>query len=117
MFERFDVIRNAPMREYTTLKLGGPADYLAFPKSAEEIAVLFAEAGDRGMPVTVIGHGSNLLVLDGGIRGLVIRMGRGMNDCGVDGHTLRASGSKARRWWSRRACCWARQPGRRREPG
>ena len=44
MFERFDVIRNAPMREYTTLKLGGPADYLAFPKSAEEIAALFAEA-------------------------------------------------------------------------
>ena len=35
--------------------------------------------GVRGMPVTVIGHGSNLLVTDGGIRGLVIRIGRGMN--------------------------------------
>lgn len=85
MFERFDVIRNAPMREYTTLKLGGPADYLAFPKSAEEIAALFAEAGDRGMPVTVIGHGSNLLVLDGGIRGLVLRVERGLQALRIEG--------------------------------
>ena len=79
MFEGYEVIRNAPMRDYTTLRLGGPADYLAFPRSGEEVAGLFREAGERGLPVTVIGHGSNLLVLDGGIRGLVIRIGRGMS--------------------------------------
>ncbi len=70
MFEAFEVIRNAPMREYTTLRLGGPADYLAFPRSREEILALIQEAKEAGLPVTVIGHGSNLLVLDGGIRGL-----------------------------------------------
>ena len=60
MFERFEVIRNADMRQYTTLRLGGTADWLAFPRSGEEIAALFEEAGRAGLPVTVIGHGSNL---------------------------------------------------------
>ena len=90
MFESFQVIRNAPMSEYTTLKLGGPADWLAIPESAEEIAALFAEARRNGIPVTVIGHGSNLLVLDGGIRGLVIRIGKPMNKVTIRGNRLRA---------------------------
>lgn len=90
MFDAFEVIRNADMKEYTTLKLGGPADYLAFPRSADEICALFREAGEHGMPVTVIGHGSNLLVLDGGIRGLVIRIGRNMSRIDVNGRILRA---------------------------
>ncbi len=90
MFESFDVIRNAPLRDYTTLKLGGPADYLAFPGSGEEIAALFAEAEQAGMPVTVIGRGSNLLVLDGGIRGLVIRIGPKMNRISAEGRVIRA---------------------------
>ncbi len=90
MFESSEVIRNAPLRDYTTLKLGGPADYLTFPGSGEEIAALFAEAEQAGMPVTVIGRGSNLLVLDGGIRGLVIRIGSKMNRIDVEGHVIRA---------------------------
>ncbi len=90
MFESFDVIQNAPMRDYTTLKLGGPADYLASPSSGEEIAALFAEAEEAGLPVTVIGHGSNLLVLDGGIRGLVVRIGKKMSRVEAEGCTVRA---------------------------
>ena len=90
MFEKYEVIRNAPMRDYTTLKLGGPADWLAFPRSAEEIAGLLREARAAGLPVTVIGHGSNLLVLDGGIRGLTIRIGRNMRDIRRDGNRLTA---------------------------
>ena len=78
MFESFNALVNAPMSEHTTLKLGGPADFLVFPHSEEEINALFAEAGAYGLPVTVIGHGSNLLVLDGGIRGLVICIGKNM---------------------------------------
>ena len=85
MFERFEVIRDAEMSRYTTLRLGGPADWLAFPRSAEEIAELFREAGDAGLPVTVIGHGSNLLVLDGGIRGLVIRVEKNMREIRTEG--------------------------------
>ena len=88
MFEAFDVIRDAEMRQYTTLRLGGKADWLAFPRSAEEIAALYAEAGQAGLPVTVIGHGSNLLVLDGGIRGLVIRVEKNMRSIRREGDRI-----------------------------
>ena len=88
MFERFEVVRDADMRQYTTLRLGGRADWLAFPRSGEEIASLFEEAGRAGMPVTVIGHGSNLLVLDGGIRGLVIRVEKNMRGIRREGNRL-----------------------------
>lgn len=91
MFERFEVLRNADMRQYTTLKLGGTADWLAFPRSAAEIAELFAEAGAAGLPVTVIGHGSNVLVLDGGIRGLVIRIDKNMKNISREGNRLTAA--------------------------
>lgn len=88
MFESFNALVNEPMSEHTTLKLGGPADFLAFPRSAEEIAALFAEAGAYGLPVTVIGHGSNLLVRDGGIRGLVISVEKNMRKIRRDGNRL-----------------------------
>ncbi len=91
MFERFEVLQNADMRQYTTLKLGGTADWLAFPRSAAEIAELFAEAGAAGLPVSVIGHGSNLLVLDGGIRGLVIRIDKNMKNIRREGNRLTAA--------------------------
>ena len=91
MFERFEVLQNADMRQYTTLKLGGTADWLAFPRSAAEIAELFAEAGAAGLPVTVIGHGSNVLVLDGGIRGLVIRIDKNMKNIRREGNHLTAA--------------------------
>ena len=88
MFGAFEVIRDAEMRQYTTLRLGGKADWLAFPRNAEEIAALYAEAGQAGLPVTVIGHGSNLLVLDGGIRGLVIRVEKNMRSIRREGNRL-----------------------------
>ena len=88
MFESFEVIPNAPMREYTTLRLGGPADYLAFPRSREEILSLLREAEEANLPVTVIGHGSNLLVLDGGIRGLVIRVEKNMRSIRIEGNRV-----------------------------
>lgn len=90
MFEKYNALVNEPMSEHTTLKLGGPADYLVFPGSAEEINALFAEAGANDLPVTVIGHGSNLLVLDGGIRGLVICIGKNMRRITRKGNTVTA---------------------------
>lgn len=90
MFESFGALEQEPMSRHTTLKLGGPADYLVFPRSRDEIAALFDEAGSYHMPVTVIGHGSNLLVLDGGIRGLVISVSRNMNKIRVEGNRIYA---------------------------
>ena len=91
MFEHFNTLVNEPMCAHTTLKLGGPADYLVFPRSAEEISELFAEAEAHHLPVTVIGHGSNVLVLDGGIRGLVIRMDKNMKNIRREGNRLTAA--------------------------
>ena len=88
MFESFNALISEPMSAHTTLKLGGPADYLVFPRSGEEIKALFDEAGAYNLPVTVIGHGSNLLVLDGGIRGLVISVSKNMRAIRRDGNCL-----------------------------
>lgn len=84
------LLRSAPMAQYTTLRLGGPADMLAEPATPQQLAELLQAAHELNIPVTLIGHGSNLLVKDGGIRGLVIRLCREMRRIEVHGHTLRA---------------------------
>ena len=89
MFERYQAIRHAPMRNHTTLRLGGPADWLVTPETEEELAGCLAEARAAGLPVTVIGQGSNLLVLDGGIRGAVIRT-RGLRSLRREGNRIMA---------------------------
>ncbi len=64
------------MEKYTTLRVGGPADYVAEPESEAQFCALLRLARERSVPTMVMGNGSNLLVRDGGIRGLVIRLGR-----------------------------------------
>ena len=68
------IVPQASMAQYTTLRIGGPADVLVNVVSADEIAVALHAAKNAGAPVTIIGNGSNLLVRDGGIRGLVLRV-------------------------------------------
>ena len=63
-----------PMKEYTTFKCGGPADILIYPDGIESVPKVLLAARDAGIPVTVIGGGSNLLVGDRGIRGIVMRI-------------------------------------------
>lgn len=77
-----------PMARHTTLELGGPADVLAQPGSREEAAWLLKTAYENKIPVTVIGSGSNLLVKDGGIRGLTMMIGPAMNRVEVNGERL-----------------------------
>ncbi len=81
---------DAPMSRYTTLRVGGPSDCLAEPDSDDEPGALLRLAERFQVPVTVIGNGSNLLVRDGGIRGLVIRFGHRFSACGVAGETVTA---------------------------
>jgi UDP-N-acetylmuramate--alanine ligase len=66
------VVRDAPMRLNTTWRIGGPADYLVRAGTTEDLLATVAWARDEGMPITVIGGGSNLLVADSGIRGVTI---------------------------------------------
>ncbi len=66
------VSRNAPMSSWTTWRVGGPADALIRAATAEALRAAIEWGKSEGLPITVIGGGSNLLVGDGGIRGLVI---------------------------------------------
>jgi UDP-N-acetylmuramate dehydrogenase len=67
------VHRNAPLAPLTTFRVGGPADWLVEPRTREEILAVLAAARSARVPVTVLGGGSNVLVADAGIRGLVVR--------------------------------------------
>ena len=88
--EHLSVKRNALMARYTTLHLGGPADILVSPDRPEQIPLVLKNAHELEIPVVIIGNGSNLLVRDGGIRGLVLRMCRDMQDIEIRGNTIRA---------------------------
>jgi UDP-N-acetylmuramate dehydrogenase len=68
------VLRNVPLAPMTTFKVGGPADVLVETRSGDEIVDAVKIAGAAGVGVTVLGGGSNVLIGDGGIRGLVIRL-------------------------------------------
>lgn len=71
---RENVAANAPLAPYTTFKVGGPADWLVEARSVEAVHRLIEVARDTGVRVTVLGGGSNLLVSDDGVRGIVIRL-------------------------------------------
>jgi UDP-N-acetylmuramate dehydrogenase len=62
-----------PLAQYTTLRVGGPADFLAVAQKSDEVVALVRAAQGLGLPWRLIGRGSNLLVADAGARGLVIR--------------------------------------------
>ncbi|MBI2222900.1 MAG: UDP-N-acetylmuramate dehydrogenase [Acidobacteria bacterium] len=78
------VARQAPLAPMTTFKVGGPADWLVETRSPGELRDVLALARREGLPVTVIGGGSNLLVADRGIRGIVIRPRGGEVHCVAD---------------------------------
>ena len=82
-----------PLAEFTWFRVGGPADVLYSPADEEDLAGFLA-ALDEDIPVQVIGVGSNLLVRDGGIPGVVIRLGRGFGQMAVeDGFQVRSGTS------------------------
>ena len=64
---------DAPMSEYTTFKIGGKADVLIFPSNLEEVVKVLKLIDENKIPCTLLGNGSNVLVLDNGIRGAVIK--------------------------------------------
>lgn len=68
-----------PLSLHTTFKIGGPADFLVLPANMQEVAAVLTIAEQNNLPVTVLGNGSNVLVLDKGIRGLVLKIGEHMN--------------------------------------
>lgn len=83
-------IENALMATRTTLRVGGPAEYLVEARSASEVSVILRAAGTMGVPALIIGNGSNLLVPDEGIRGLVLVIGNGMASIAIENNRIHA---------------------------
>ena len=80
---------NRPLADLTWLRVGGPADWLFQPADEADLAVFLA-ALDPGVAVFPMGVGSNLIVRDGGIRAVVIRLGRGFNGIAIEGGRVTA---------------------------
>jgi UDP-N-acetylenolpyruvoylglucosamine reductase len=78
------VARRFPLRDETTFRIGGPAEWAARPRTAAEAGALLAAARGEGIPVRCVGMGSNLLVSDEGVDGLVLLM-RGLDSLSFDG--------------------------------
>lgn len=84
------LLRDEPMAAHTTFRIGGPADWMFFPESEGQVVAAMDAARALGVPVLVLGNGSNLIVRDGGIRGLVIVLGERMSAVRVDGEIVSA---------------------------
>ena len=78
------LLPNQSLAELTWFRVGGPAQVLFMPEDESDLAY-FLGALAADVPVTVVGLGSNLIVRDGGVAGVVVRLGRGFNDVTVDG--------------------------------
>ncbi|MBN2897134.1 MAG: UDP-N-acetylmuramate dehydrogenase [Clostridia bacterium] len=85
------VTTGAMMQSHTYFKIGGPADLLVTPTSVGEVKAIIDLCRVHEIPYMVIGNGTNLLVSDKGIRGLVIKIAEGFDGCKVEGNTITAS--------------------------
>lgn len=100
------VERDYPLARLTTVRAGGPADLFARPAIEAELVELLAWAAAQGVPVAVVGSGSNLLVADTGFRGLVLKLDgelgaierEGMRVVCGGGARLPSAAAKAARW-------------------
>ena len=79
------LLANQSLAEITWFRVGGPAQVLFTPADEEDLAYFLASVPNH--PVTVIGLGSNLIVRDGGVPGIVIRMARGFTDVTIEDET------------------------------
>jgi UDP-N-acetylmuramate dehydrogenase len=74
ILETDNIFIDEPMKNHTSFKVGGPADVLVTPESYEEVVNIIKLCNDNKVPYYIIGRGSNLIVRDGGFRGLIIKL-------------------------------------------
>jgi len=84
------ILFDAPMRQFTSIKVGGPADSLLFPKDVEELRKIVRFARKKGIPFMILGKGTNLVVKDKGLRGWVICLTQGLKKVRQEGDVVEA---------------------------
>src|SRR5262245_24975883 len=83
------LLANQSLGEFTWFRVGGPAQAFFMPEDENDLAYFLRNLASE-VPATVIGAGSNLIVRDGGVEGVVIRLGRGFNDVTIEDHRVTA---------------------------
>ena len=97
-----NVVYDEPMSKHTTFRIGGTADAFVSPENALEIEKIIHFCKDTDTPYMLMGNGSNMLVGDGGIRGVVIHIGNGMSKCRIEGEERTSPQHRAD---GRKNCC------------
>lgn len=84
------VLKDEPMKNYTTFKIGGPAKFLVQPRNIEEVKEVIVFCNESKIPYYILGNGSNLLVADEGYEGVVIQVYKNLSNITVDGEYITA---------------------------
>jgi len=84
------VLYQEPLSKHTTWKIGGPADCLIIPRGIDQLVSTIRLLNEHRIPWTGLGRGSNMLVSDKGIRGVVVKIGTGLDHVHFDGTSVRA---------------------------
>ncbi|MHB8732912.1 MAG: UDP-N-acetylmuramate dehydrogenase [bacterium] len=84
------VRRNEPLAKHVSFRIGGPADVLVLPRTLESLDAAVSWLYGHGVPFVILGRGSNVLIADTGIRGVVLKTGRGQEDVTYDGPHVHA---------------------------
>ena len=89
ILDKEDIKIDEPMKKHISFKVGGPADVLVKPKTEEQLKEIIKFVKNENIPFLIIGNGSNLLVKDGGIRGVVIELSNNFNHFEIDGNIVK----------------------------
>lgn len=84
------VLFDAPMRQFTSIKVGGPAECLLFPKDVDELKKVIRFVRRKKIPFLILGKGSNLIVRDKGVRGWIINLTQGIKKITLEGEVVEA---------------------------
>lgn len=82
------VLREEPMKNHTTFRIGGPAEYFCIPETSEQLAATLAACQEAGEDYYILGNGSNVLVSDEGYRGVVIQLFQNYSEIRIEGRRL-----------------------------
>lgn len=84
-----NIRQNEPMKNHTSFKVGGPADLVLMPQTKQEVGEALAICRETNIPLYIMGNGSNLLVRDGGVRGIILQT-KALKQVNVEGETMMA---------------------------
>lgn len=88
IIDQNDIKLDEPMKKHISFKVGGPADILVRPRTEEQLREVMDLIKEENIPYLIIGNGSNLLIKDGGIRGVVIELSDNFNKFQIEGNKM-----------------------------